>query len=230
VPVTQARDAQVTPPSSGVTGDRSVAQLWHRRDYRGRMLLRAGDALPRCPRRVLVAGTSGAGKTTLAALLGDVLQVPHIEIDALFHGPTWTPRESFAADVDAFSSHSRWVTEWQYDEVRALLAERADLVVWLDLPRATVMRQVVLRTVRRRLRRQVLWNGNIEPPLWTFVTDREHIVRWAWNTHDRTEQRLAVLGLERPELGIVRLHSWREAREWLDGAARAAGLDRLDGP
>ena len=30
-----------------------------------------------------------------------------------------------------------------------------------------------------RLGRQVLWNGNIEPPLWTVFTDPEHIVRWA---------------------------------------------------
>lgn len=57
------------------------------------------------------------------------------------------------------------VTEWQYGVVRDQLADRADLVVWLDLPRRSVMRQVVTRTVRRRFRREVLWNGNIEPPL-----------------------------------------------------------------
>jgi hypothetical protein len=71
------------------------------------------------------------------------------------------------------------VTEWQYDAVRALLA-RADVLVWLDLSRATVMRQVGRRTFRRRLRRQVLWNGNVvELPLWTVFTDSEHIVHHA---------------------------------------------------
>jgi hypothetical protein len=46
-------------------------------------------------------------------------------------------------------------------------------MLWLDLPRALIMWQVVGRTVRRRLARQVLWNGNIEPPLWTLLTDRD---------------------------------------------------------
>lgn len=180
----------------------------------------AGDALPRRPRRVLVAGASGAGKTTLAARIGRVLGAPHVEIDALFHGRDWAPRESFPADVEAFSAQPEWVTEWQYGAVQGLLAERAELLVWLDLPRARVMRQVVVRTVRRRLRRQRLWNGNIEPPLWTFFTDAEHIVRWAWSTHAKSAQRVATLRQELPELDIVRLRSRREVQQWLDGPVR----------
>lgn len=185
-------------------------------------LLTAADALPGRPHRVVVAGTSAAGKTTLAARIGDVLAVRHVEIDALFHGPAWTPRETFAAEVDAFSAEPSWVTEWQYPAVRALLAARADLLVWLDLSRATVMRQVVRRTVRRRLRRQVLWNGNIEPPLWTVFTDAEHIVRWAWSTHHQTAQRVTALHRQRPGLVVVRLTDYEAAQQWLSGPLQDA--------
>ena len=87
---------------------------------------------------------------------GVYLDIPHIEIDALFHGPGWTPQDSFESDVHKFSAGPCWVTEWQYTQVRAILAQRADLLVWLNLPRALVMRQVMRRTVRRRLARQVL--------------------------------------------------------------------------
>jgi adenylate kinase family enzyme len=171
-------------------------------------LLTADDPLPGCPRRILVAGTSGSGKTTLAARIGEILQVPHVEIDALFHGPGWTPRPTFEEDVRRFAEEPRWVTEWQYSHVRALLAGRADLLVWLDLSRRRVMEQVVRRTLRRRLGRQVLWNGNVEPPLWTIFTDPEHIVRWAWSGHGRTAPRVAALQAERPELDVVRLERW----------------------
>lgn len=186
------------------------------------MLLGARDGLQCHPQRVLVAGTSGAGKTTLAARISQVLGLRHVEIDALFHGPGWTPRETFIAEVEAFSAQAGWVTEWQYGTVRALLAERADLMVWLDLSRARVMRQVIARTVRRRWRRQVLWNGNSEPPLWTIVTDPEHIVRWAWATHTKSAQRVIDLRERRPDLDIVRLRNWHEAQDWLDGALRDA--------
>jgi adenylate kinase family enzyme len=185
-------------------------------------LLGYDAALPHRPRRVIVAGTSGSGKTTLAARLAEVLGVRHVEIDALHHGPGWEPRPTFGSDVEAFSAEPGWVTEWQYSTVRPLLAARADLVVWLDLPRARVMWQVVGRTVRRRVRRQVLWNGNVEPPLWTVVRDPEHVVRWAWDTHPLTAQRIDALLTAQPDRPVVRLRSHREARAWETGPLAAA--------
>ncbi len=192
-------------------------------------LLGFRDALPNRPHRVLVAGTSGAGKTTLAAHVARILGVPHVEIDALFHGAGWTPRDTFEAEVDAFSALPGWVTEWQYGRVRALLADRADLLVWLDLTRATVMRQVVRRTVWRRLRRQELWNGNVEPPLRTFLTDPEHIVRWAWNTHGTSAKRVRDLLRERADLPVVRIRSHQESRAWLSGPLHATLADTRPG-
>ncbi|MDT3440349.1 AAA family ATPase [Pseudofrankia sp. BMG5.37] len=178
--------------------------------------------MPEQPRRVVVAGTSGSGKTTLARRVGEALGIPHVDIDGLFHGPGWTRRESFLADVEAFSEGAAWVTEWQYRDARDLLADRADLMVWLDLPRRTVMRQVVRRTLRRRLSREVLWNGNVEPPLRTIFTDREHIVRWAWSTHHKSPRRIAALRERRPGLPIVRLRSRAAVSRWCAGPLRAA--------
>lgn len=179
----------------------------------------SGDA----PRRVLVAGASGSGKTTLAARLGEVLDVPHHEIDALFHGPHWSPRPSFVRDVDAVSLGDRWVTEWQYDAVRDLLAGRADLLVWLDLPRLCVLGQLTARTVGRRLRREVLWNGNREPALWTVLRDPEHVVRWGWRDHPHSADRVARLQERRPDLPVVRLTSHGQARDWLEDLRRRQG-------
>jgi adenylate kinase family enzyme len=185
-------------------------------------LLGPRDPVPGCPRRVLVAGTSGSGKTTLAARVGALLHLPHVEIDALFHGPDWEPRPAFESDVRGFVAEPAWVTEWQYSQVRELLADRAELLVWLDLGRWRVMRQVVGRTLRRRLGRQVLWNGNIEPPLWTIVTDPEHIVRWAWSTHSTTGRRVQDLRRRRPDLLVVRLRSRSAVEAWVSGPLRDA--------
>jgi adenylate kinase family enzyme len=186
-------------------------------------VLDVADSLPQLPRRVLVAGTSGSGKTTVAARVAVLLRAPHVEIDSLFHGPSWTRRASFEDDVHRFSAGPCWVTEWQYDSVRAQLADRADLLIWLDLSKITVMRQIVRRTIVRRLRRQQLWNGNVEPPLRTVFTDPEHIVRWAWKTHSRTAARVEELLARRSDLPIVRLRSRSEVDRWLRGPFRRAG-------
>ena len=185
-------------------------------------MLGPADPLPGRPRRVVVAGTSGAGKTTTARQIAVVLGVPHVELDALFHGPGWTLREAFQDDVHRFSAGEAWVTEWQYRSVRSHLADRADLLVWLDLPRRRVMQQVTRRTVVRRVRRQQLWNGNTEPPFRTFLTDPDHIVRWAWRTHPRTAEHVRDLHARRPDLVMVRLRSPADVRRWLRGPLRAA--------
>jgi adenylate kinase family enzyme len=183
-------------------------------------MLGVDDPLPRTPRRVLVAGTSGAGKSTVAARIGGILGLPYTELDSLFHGPGWVPRESFQADVDRFSAEPEWACEWQYGPVRSMLADRADLLVWLDPPKRTVMRQVIARTLRRRIRREQLWNGNTEGPLYTFFTDPEHIVRWAWDQHHLTAEKVREADRRHPNLTVVRLRNRGEVEQWCARLAR----------
>lgn len=169
---------------------------------------------------MLVGGPSGAGKTTLAGRIGTTIGLTHTELDSLHHGPEWTRRPEFAADVEALVAGERWATEYQYQSVRPLLLARCDLVVYLLLPRWLVMSRVVRRTLRRTLKREELWNGNVEPPLRTFFTDRDHIVRWAWNSHRGDAERLAGIQSARPDVPIVVLHSRRETARWIDGPLR----------
>jgi adenylate kinase family enzyme len=185
------------------------------------VLFGPADALPPSTRRILVAGASGAGKTTLREIISDALQVPTVEINSLYHGPDWTVRPTFISDVDQFTSGPAWVVEWQYSEVKPLLLSRSDALVWLDHSRWTVMRRVVHRTLHRQIRREQLWNGNYEPPLWTLITDPEHVVRWSWQTHNqRAREALAVAdNSDRPI--VVRLSGQTEVDEWLLGPLSA---------
>jgi adenylate kinase family enzyme len=183
-------------------------------------VLNAREPLHSAPRRILVAGTSGSGKTTLAGRIAATVGAPHTEIDALYHGPNWVPRESFMRDVAVLAAQPMWVTEWQYAQARPLLLQCADLLVWLDLQRSVVMERVVRRTAQRRLTGTVLWNGNREPALSTFFTDRDHIVRWAWRTHHESARRVAAAVTSRADLTVVRLTRQREVDQWLEGPLR----------
>ena len=178
-------------------------------------MLSATDPLPARPSRIAIAGVSGSGKSTLARRLSALLDLPHTEMDALFHGPGWTKMPTFEADVQRLVAEYRWVCEWQYDYARPLILERADLMVWVDLPYPVTLSRVVRRTVRRRVRREKLWNGNVEGPLHTFFTDPEHIVRWSISTRNTYDERVPALADERPDLPIVRLRSTREVDRWL---------------
>jgi adenylate kinase family enzyme len=184
-------------------------------------MLGADDVLVHRPARVLVAGTSGAGKSTLARRIAERLDLPYLEMDALFHGPDWTPRAQFHDEVGEWAESVAWVTEWQYAVARERLADRAELLVWLDLPRRVVMGRVGRRTLTRRLGRVELYNGNREPPLHTIFTDRDHVVRWAWRTHGESPARIAECLTRRPALPVVQLRSAAEVDAWVDGPLSA---------
>lgn len=193
-------------------------------------VLTAADQMPLRPRRIVVAGVSGVGKTTLARRIGQIANVPHTEIDALFHGPNWTPRTVFLDDVADLVAKDAWVTEWQYAAARPLLAAHADLLVWLDLPFwTTTFPRVLRRTVRRRLRREEIWNGNIEPPFCRILTDPEYIVRWAVSTRHKYRDRVPQLEADLPCLSVVRLRSNRDVERWMRGPlAQAVELNSPD--
>jgi len=173
--------------------------------------------------RVSVVGNSGSGKTTLAAALGRALGVPHLELDGVFHQPNWEPldRDEFRRRVSEFVAADRWVVDGNYSSVQDLILARADTVVWLDLPRSRVMRQILWRTVRRAALRKELWNGNRERFANLFTADpQESVVAWAWTRHHVYRDRYLAASLDpaNAHLTFVRLRSPRETAALLQRA------------
>ena len=166
-------------------------------------------------RRVIVVGISGSGKTTLARRLAARIGVPHVELDALRHGPGWQPRAEFERDARAAADRPGWVVDGDYADVRDLFWERADTLVWLDLPRSVVMARVIRRSAARAALRRELWNGNRES--FRDWSDREHPIRWAWSQHGRRRRELAVRVAEPRFAGlrVIRIRRAADAAGWL---------------
>jgi len=166
--------------------------------------------------RINIRGTSASGKSTFAAELAARLGVPHIELDALHHGPNWaqpTP-EDFRARVQsamAAAPHG-WVIDGNYDsKLGTLVTDAADVVVWLDPPFQVILRRLVSRTLRRILGRVELWNGNRET--WRNVLWARDSLLW-WTVRSFVRHRR-----EWPGRGYVRLRTDAAARSWLEHTA-----------
>lgn len=172
--------------------------------------------LPPGVRRVLVAGSSGAGKTTMAAALAERLGLPHTELDALWHGPGWVPRPEFGADLEAMLASGRWVTEYQYRIAKDRLLEQAEAVVWLDHSFPLVAARLLRRSLVRAVTGRAYWNGNRESfGMWLQASHPLRIVfsREFWAKRRRTEAEFAA-AVERGVV-VVRLAGARQADRWL---------------
>ena len=169
-----------------------------------------------------MVGISGSGKTTVASALAARIGAPCIELDALHHLPGWRPidPDELRARVDAITIGETWVIDGNYRAVTmdGPVWQRADTVVWLDLPRPVVMHQVMARTASRLVTRRRLWNGNREPVL-GFLQPRpeDNIILWAWTHYATIVERYesAMLDERFGHLRFVRLRSRAEAADWL---------------
>jgi adenylate kinase family enzyme len=174
-------------------------------------------------KRMVVVGTSGAGKTTFAAALARWLQVPHVEIDALYWFlPGWQPPPpaEFRARVARALAGQTWVADGNYSAVRDLTWGRADTLVWLDYPLPLVLWRLVCRTARRVMRRETLWGTQREDLRVHFGKDS--LVLYAVKTHHarrRRFDRLLAAGAF-AHLHVYRLRSPREAARWLSALRR----------
>ncbi len=114
--------------------------------------------------RIAIVGTSCSGKTTLARTLAEILDVPHIELDALHWQSDWTPRpfEEFRYLTRTAITAEWWVLDGNYNRIRDLAWARATGLVWLNYPFHIVLWRALSRTVRRVLFREQLYGGNRE--------------------------------------------------------------------
>ena len=128
-------------------------------------------------RRIAIFG--GGGKTALASAIAKKFDLPHIELDAIKHGPGWVerPDDEFARIIEQRLDKSAegWITDANYQRVRPLILARADTVVVIQLWFPVMFWRVLKRSIRRAWSGEPLWNGNKETWRMTFLS-RESIL------------------------------------------------------
>jgi adenylate kinase family enzyme len=167
--------------------------------------------------RINVVGTSCSGKTRLARELARRLELPHVEMDALFWGPDWTPipADRFRERVAAAAAADGWVMDGGYSSVRDLILSRADMIVWLDYPMATVLGRWARRTVSRIRSGVEFWPGTGNRESLRRAFQRDGLLAWILTTHRRRRMTMAAELAAHPELAHVRLRSPAATEEWL---------------
>lgn len=179
-------------------------------------------------RVVVIASASGSGKTTLSRALAAKLDAPHIELDALVHGPNWTEctADELRALVTPRLAEPRWVMDGVYSgKLGTLVLDAADTVVWLDLSRRVWLPRLLFRTAKRWITQEPLWNGNRES-LRAAILDPDSLLRYAWRMYPYRRETWPTWLAPYP---VIRLRTPGEVDRFLAGVGYAAGRADLSG-
>lgn len=135
--------------------------------------------------RVIVIGCSGSGKSTLSQKLHNILQLPIIHLDRYYWQANWqaTDQEAWDQKVTDFALTDRWIIDGNYSRTLDIRIERADVIVFLDMPRWLCMYRIV--------KRRIQYHGRTRPDLNKDCPEKLDIafIKWVWNYKKRNRVR-----------------------------------------
>lgn len=115
-------------------------------------------------RKILVIGSGGAGKSTLATQLGRVLGLPVIDLDDLY----WQPgrkapsQEAWKQRIAELAQQECWIMDGDYSSTLEERVQACDTVIVLAVPRLLCLYRVLKRAIHKRVRR---FRGQARPDL-----------------------------------------------------------------
>ena len=169
--------------------------------------------------RVLIIGSAGAGKSTLARRLGVITGLPVVHLDAHYWNAGWrpTPPDEWTQRVAELLRGDAWIIDGNYSATLTERVDAADTVILLELSRLRCLYRVFVRGIRHRGRAR----ADLHPDCPEQLPDLEFI-RWIWGYPRRSLPRVRAILRERAGgRTIVVLKSPAEIERYLESVDAA---------
>ncbi|MBN9503271.1 MAG: adenylate kinase [Armatimonadetes bacterium 55-13] len=167
------------------------------------------------PKRIMVYGVTGSGKTTLARMIGEATGLPWHSVDDLTWEADWTPasEEVQRERISAICEQEAWVLDTAYRKWLDIPLARVDLIVGLDYPRWFSLWRLFRRTVARVVDKRPICNGNVENL--RQMLSRDSILVWHFRSYKKKRATIEQFEREQGRYQVIRLRSQRETDTWL---------------
>lgn len=163
-------------------------------------------------KKILIIGSGGAGKSTLARRLGEMTGIEVIHLDKLHWKPNWTgtPKDEWRKTVERELKKDSWVMDGNFGGTMELRLAACDTVIYLDFPRMICL--------YRAVKRILTYYNRTRPDMGEGCRERLdfEFLHWVWTFRKRAkpeiEERLKRAGKDKK---IFRLRSPQEVEKFL---------------
>lgn len=169
--------------------------------------------------RIMIIGSGGAGKSTLARQLGEILDWPVYHLDTYYWKPGWvpTPNEEWDVFLEELVQEKKWIMDGNYGRTLDIRLKQANVIILLDFSKWI--------TVYRVLKRRVMYQGKSRPDMNEGCPESLDLdfVKWVWSFRKTKLPGIMEKIQQHKDKNVIILKSPKEVRRFL---AHAGELKR----
>ena len=162
-------------------------------------------------KKIIIIGSSGAGKSTFARRLGEVTGLEVIHLDRLFWKPNWTetPKDKWLEIVEDIVQGDSWIIDGNYSGTMEPRFKACDTVIFLETPRTVCIYRILNRVALYRPdSRPDMAAGCHEKFDWEFI-------KWVWGYPSRSKPKVEAFINRFQDKKIIRLKSKKDMENFL---------------
>ncbi|MBX7174118.1 MAG: DNA topology modulation protein [Pyrinomonadaceae bacterium] len=168
-------------------------------------------------KRIVIIGSGGAGKSTLAKKLSEILQIEVLHLDKLYWIAGWQKpsKLEWQSKVEELLKKDSWIMDGNFGGTMETRLAACDTAIFLDLPRTICLYRI--------LKRWWTYRNTNRPDMTEGCNEKVDfdMLDWVWTFPKRAKPEIeARLKKVENEKKIIRLKSPQEVQDFLESCKK----------